>query len=123
METTEDNKNFWKVTIITCLFFLIVPIVLVLLFPEKRPAPVGATPNILSDDKRLRDVEFVPEKSVKIKPSHVPTKRKDSYDVENALEDLRREQEKMKELLKKLEKRRKLQEEKEDFWTLKNREL
>lgn len=132
----ENNKYYWRVTIITFLFFLIVPIVLAVLFPEKTPTPVGREPLILPDEIGVDRKEFIPEKKIKSGSGSyrihtewndlrdvIENHSEDSYDVENALEDLRREQEKIKELLKKLEKRKSARDNEEDFWTLKNREL
>lgn len=47
----------------------------------------------------------------------------DTYELENSIEDLRREQEAVKELLQKIEKERNRRHNDKHFWTLKYREL
>lgn len=142
----EDVEAFGRLVIITflacCIAFLIA-LIIVALTPEKPPTPVGDRLNILPDEiAKYGPQGYVPqntpEESVRVyvKPNRhreetewddlrdiIENYSEDPYDVENALEELRREVEETKELIKKYEKRRAREDETKDFWTLDNREL
>ena len=137
----EDAKAFWMLVgrtfLAYCIVFLIV-LIIVALTHEKSPTPVRDTLNILPDEiAKYVPQGYVPqdtpEESARmyVKPNcHkvetdwddlrdiIENYSEDPYDVENALEELRREVEETKEIIKKYEKRRASRDEAKDFWTL-----
>lgn len=137
----EDVKAFWRLVIITFLAFCIaflIALIIVILTPEKPPASAKDRLNILPDEiARYGPQGYnplkTPKESVKVyvKPNRhreetewddlrdiIENYSEDPYDVENTLEELRREVEETKELIKKYEKRRARRDEAKDFWTL-----
>ena len=134
----EDAKAFWRLVSITflgcCIAFLIA-FIIVVLTPEKPPTPVRDRLNILPDEIAKYGPQGynplnTPEESVRVyvKPNRhkvetdwddlrdvIENYSEDPYDVENALEELRREVEETKELIKKYEKRRARRDEAKDF--------